>query len=363
MSALGAEDRSWRVRGPKAAAFVVLAGLTFALPKWLNASDLTIYVLICLYAIVATGLSLLMGFAGQISIGQAAFYAVGAYTAAVLSLHGVPTVIALLAAPVLAGIVAMVVGIPILRLRGPYLAFATLALQLIVVSIIGEVPFLGASVGLYEIPKLSIGGAKLDSNLGYAWLGWLVLALVIIVSRNLIRSRQGRALRALATSEAAAEASGVAVGRYRLFVFAYAAAVAGLAGGIYASFLAYIAPSSFSVLLTVDFVVMAVVGGLGTPWGGVVGAASMTILLQWLDSVGTQPGMPVYMASVLSYAAYGVILALVITFFRDGIVPAVSSGLARLRERGRAPAASAAVGPEDPQQRTPADASAIGADG
>lgn len=338
MSAIALPRRATlRAQAPRLLGFAALVALCLVVPTWLNPSDLTVYVLICLYAMVATGLSLLMGYAGQISIGQAAFYGVGAYTAAVMSLHGVPTVVALVAAPVVSGALAVVVGIPILRLHGPYLAFATLAFQLIVVAIIGDVAFFGASIGLYGIPKLSLGGAALDTTLGYAWLSFGVLAVVILLTRNLIRSRQGRALRALATSETAAEAAGVAVGRYRLFVFAYAAAVAGLAGGIYASFISYIGPSSFSVLLTVDFVVMAVVGGLGTVWGGVVGAALMTVLLQWLNNLGTQPGMPVYMASVLSYAAYGVLLIAVVMFLRDGIVPAVFRGAARLRARAAAP--------------------------
>ncbi|MGH3279044.1 MAG: ABC transporter permease subunit, partial [Trebonia sp.] len=116
---------------------VVAAG-TFVLPLWLSQANLTVYVLAGLYALTAIGLSLLMGYAGQASLGQAVFFAIGAYTVAVLSLHGAPTVGALLAAPVLAAAVAAAVGIPILRLRGHYLAFATLAFQLIVLSVISN---------------------------------------------------------------------------------------------------------------------------------------------------------------------------------------------------------------------------------
>ena len=117
------------------------------------------------------------------------------------------------------------------------------------------------------------------------------------------------------------------------------------------------------MLLSADLVVMAVVGGLGTVWGGVVEAAFMTILLQWLDNVGTQPGMAVYMASVLSSATYAVILDLVVMFLRDGLVPSISSGPARMRGRARLGAASAVAAPDEPRQRTPVDASTVRADG
>jgi hypothetical protein len=138
-----------------------------------------------------------------------AFFAIGAYTAAVLSLHGVPAVAALLAAPVLAAAVAAAVGIPILRLRGHYLAFATLAFQMIVLSVISNTAFLGGGLGFTAIPSLGIGGAVLSSSRGYAWLVWAVTAVAMAATLNLIRSRPGRALRALATSEVAAGAGRV----------------------------------------------------------------------------------------------------------------------------------------------------------
>jgi branched-chain amino acid transport system permease protein len=301
------------------------AAVTLALPLWLSQANLTVYTLAGLYAVTAVGLSLLMGYAGQASLGQAVFFAIGAYTAAVLSLHGVPTVAALVAAPVVAGAVAALVGVPILRLRGHYLAFATLAFQLIVLSVISNTAFLGGGLGFTAIPPLGIGSAVLSSSRGYAWLVWLVTVVAIVLALNLIRSRPGRALRALATSEVAAESAGIAVVRYKLTVFALSAAYAGFAGGIYAFFIGYLSPDSFPVGLSIEFVVMVVIFGLGSVWGALLGAVGISILVQALNQVGTMPGMPGYMPALLSYAAYGLTLVLIMVFLPGGLLPALKS--------------------------------------
>lgn len=308
----------------------VVAVLGLLAPLVLTASWLTVYVLLGTATMVTVGVALLMGYAGQVSLGQAAFYAVGGYTAALLTMHGVPSIIGLLCAPLAAAILAALVGIPILRLRGHYLAFATLALQLILLSIVGQVEFFGGDIGLQGIPQLGIGGALMSDPRGYAWVTWLGVVIVLLLSRNIMASRPGRGLRALAGSEVAAASSGVPVARYRLTVFALSAGFAGLAGGIYAFFIGYIAPGSFPVLLSFEFVVMAVVGGLGTVWGPLLGAAVITVLVQVLNSLGTAPGMPSYASSVFSYAVYALLLVLVLLFLPRGLLPALTGGLRRL---------------------------------
>jgi len=300
--------------------------VTLALPLALSLSQLTIYILLGLAAMVTIGLSLLMGYAGQVSLGQASFYAIGGYAAALISVHGGPSLLGLLAAPVLAAAVALVVGVPILRLRGHQLAFATLALQLILLSVLSDASWAGGAIGLQGIPHLSVAGFELDQDLDYAYLTWAGVALTMVVAHNVVASRSGRGLRALATSETAAAASGVPVGRYRLLVFALSAGFAGLAGGIYAFYLGYLAPGSFPVLLSVQYVVMAVVGGLGTIWGGLLGAAAITLLVQLLTDLGTRPGMPSYAPSVLSYAVYATLLVLVVLFLPRGLAPALRGG-------------------------------------
>ncbi|WP_395105634.1 branched-chain amino acid ABC transporter permease [Actinomadura sp. SCN-SB] len=311
-----------------------LAGLlvfTMALAAVLGEAQLSVFILLGLAAMVTVGVSLLMGYAGQVSLGQAAFYAVGGYTAGLMSVHGLPPLLGLALAPVTAAVFAVVIGIPLLRLRGHHLAFATLATQLILLSLAGELEFLGGSIGLQGIPRFGVGGFELEDDRGYAFLVWAAVAVVVLVARNVIESRQGRGLRALATSEVAAESAGVAVGRSKLVVFALSAAFAGLAGGIYAFYVGYIAPGSFPILLSIEYVVMAVVGGLGTIWGALVGATAIILLIQLLNNIGTMEGMPSYAPSVLSYAVYSVLLIAAVLFLPGGLVPAARERLVRRR--------------------------------
>jgi branched-chain amino acid transport system permease protein len=304
------------------AGLAVAAG-TLVLPLILGDGRLSIYILLGLAAIVTVGLSLLMGYAGQVSLGQAAFYAVGAYTAGLLAVHGQPPLLGLLAAPLVAAAFALVVGVPLLRLRGNHLAFATLAMQLILLSLAGQWTFAGGSIGLQDIPQFHVGPLELGGDRAYAYLTWLALAVVVLIARNVVHSRPGRALRALATSEVAAESAGIPVGRYKLVVFALSAAFAGLAGGVYAFYVGYVAPGSFPVLLSIEYVVMAVVGGLGTIWGALAGAAAITLIVQLLNHLGTLDGMPSYAPSVLSYAVYSLLLIAMVLFLPGGIVPAL----------------------------------------
>ena len=303
----------------------IIAGVvvvTLALPAVLPATALSTYVLLELTAVVTVGLSMLMGCAGQVSLGQAAFYACGAYTAAIASIHGLPTLLGLAAAPIVAALLATIIGVPVLTLRGHHLAFATLATQLICLSIVGRMPVAGGDIGLQGIPRLTIGSFELGEDREYAYLAWGALALVVCATRNLIASRPGRALRSLASSEVAAESCGVPVGRYKLAVFALAGAFAGLAGGIYAFYMGYVAPASFPVLLSFEYVVMTVVGGLGTISGALVGAAALTLVIQLLNRIATQHGMPSYAPSVLSYAAYSALLIASILFLPEGLMGA-----------------------------------------
>jgi branched-chain amino acid transport system permease protein len=336
----------------------LVAVLTLLAPLVLDRSQLTVYILTGTAAMVTIGVSLLMGYAGQVSLGQAAYYAVGGYTAGLIAVHGAPPLLGLLAAPLVAGGLAALVGIPILRLRGHYLAFATLAFQLILLAIVGQVDFFGGDIGLQGIPQLSLFGVQLMTAQAYAWVTWVGVAVVLLITRNIIASRPGRGLRALATSETAAESSGVPVTRYKIVVFALSAAFAGLAGGIYAFFIGYLAPGSFPVLLSFQFIVMAVVGGLGTLWGPVVGAVVITLIVQTLNDLGTRPGMPSYASSVFSYAVYAVLLVVVLLFLPRGLLPAVADLVRRAFGRGRrAPATTGtAVAVDDSTTRPPPDA-------
>ena len=319
----------------RAAALAAVAAVTLVIPLLLPPGQIAVYVLLGLAAIVTVGLSLLMGYAGQVSLGQASLYAIGGYTAGLMSVHGLPTLLGLLAAPFVAAAVAALVGVSLLRLRGHYLAFATLALQLILLSVLSQGDWAGGAIGLQGIPRLSVAGVEFADDLSYAYLTWAALALTLLVSYNVIHSRAGRGLRALATSETAAAASGVPVGRYRLAVFALSAAFAGLAGGVYAFYLGYLSPGSFPILLSIEYVVMAVVGGLGTVVGPVIGATVIILLIQVLTTIATQPGMPSYAPSVLSYAVYALLLVLAMLFLPRGLVPAGREAVRELAAKRR----------------------------
>lgn len=319
--------RDWRL-----AAVLLVAAATLAMPLNFTDSQRTVFILIGLAAIVTTGLALLMGFAGQASLGQGAFYAIGAYTAGLLTTRsGWPPVLALVAAPVVAGLIATLIGIPLLRLRGHYLAFATLAFHLIVLAVLSEAKDLTrGDIGFGGIPDLLPILPGFTRAFEYSYITWAAVVVVLIISANLVGSRPGRALRALATSEVGAASAGVEVGRYKLQVFALSATYAGVAGGIYAFFISFVSPGSFPILISIQYLVMASVGGLGVVGGSLVGAAGVTLLVQWLRDLGARPGMPVTAPSILSYGAYGLVLVAVMLFLPRGVYPALRD-LALLR--------------------------------
>jgi branched-chain amino acid transport system permease protein len=324
---------------PSTVAVVVILLLPLVLPNAL----LTIYIFIGLSTMVVSGLSLLMGFAGQVSLGQAAFYAIGAYTAALLTRDlNVPPLLGLAIAPLASAAIAYVVGLPLLQLRGHYLAFGTLAFQLITLSVIGEArDITGGDTGLPAIPSLGVGPLVVEGPfkpIVFGYLAWGLALLTLLFNQHLVKSRPGRALRALATSEAAALAAGVAVGRYKLQVFALSAAYAGLAGGVYAFFVTYIAPGSFPLVRSIEFLIMATVGGLGSVWGSAVGASVVFLVVQVLQNLGTLPGMPVRAPAVFSYAVYGGILVGVMLLLPQGVVPFL-----RWRPRANTPTSSSTM--------------------
>ncbi len=310
-------------------ALVALLASSLAIAALLGEAGLSVYVLLLLSAIVTVGVSLLMGHAGQVSLGQGAFYASGAYVAGVIATSGYPSVLGLLLAPLAAAALAAVVGVPLLLLRGHHLAFGTLAMHIIVLSLVGEMTITGGDVGLMGIPRLSVGPVELESLRSYAVLSCIALFLVVMVARNVLASRPGRALRALSSSEVAAAASGVPVGRYKLAVFSLSAAFAGLAGGIYSFHMGYIAPGSFPVLLSIEYVVMAAVGGLGRISGALIGSAAVLLLVDVLSRAATSSGMPSSAPVILSYAVYALLLISAVLFLPGGL----SSLLAKVYNR------------------------------
>ncbi|MFZ5587714.1 MAG: branched-chain amino acid ABC transporter permease [Thermodesulfobacteriota bacterium] len=249
-----------------------------------NPYHLNVLNVVALCFIVVTGLNLLIGFAGHISLGHAAFYGLGAYVSGILSAsHGLNPWLALALAVLLVALTALVIGLPTLRLAGNYLVMATLGFNLIVTSLLLQLDQVtGGPSGLAGIPSLSIFGLAIVDDQSFYWLVWSAAILGLIVARNLAESRVGRGLRALRDAPAAAAALGVDVAAYKTTVFVISAVYAAAAGGLYAHYYGIITPKSFDIFVSVELVSMCLVGGMGSLWGGFLGAAFLTPLPQVL---------------------------------------------------------------------------------
>jgi branched-chain amino acid transport system permease protein len=339
------------------------------LPFQLSPFDVTLYDRMGLYALAAIGLTLLMGFAGQISLGQGAFFLIGGYTSAILTVGidpakrfvdpdaGISPLLAVLAAPVVAAAIAAVIGIPVLRLRGHYLAFATLALHLIAFSLLYAWDrFSGGQYGISVTQEpLEVAGHVLRGA-NHAAVVWAIVAVVLLLTTNLIHSRVGRGLQAIATDEAAAAASGVPVASYKLRLFVLAAALAGLGGGLFTFSFQFVSPEAFPVVLSVEYVVMVAVGGLGNVYGAVAGTVAILYLEQKLREFGARDALfswqlPDAAPTVFSYGVFGLILIGIMLFFPRGLLPALGDAMAGVGRRlsaARAPGESVSdAGPTD----------------
>src|SRR5256884_1550675 len=236
--------------------------------------------LVVVNAIVAIGLNPLSGSRNQLSFGRAGSLAVGAYTAAIVATRwpGVPVVVALLTAALGAALVGLLLGVPCLRLEGLYLAMATLAFGFVVVEAIVNLEWLTRGNDGLRVPTARLGPWALATDTARYYLAVLVGAAMVWAALNLVRTRTGRALLAIRESEIAAQASGVPLAKYKTIPFGLSALYTGVAGGLFAFVVGFLSPDAFDVFLSVDFVVMIILGGLGSVPGSVVGAAIVTVL-------------------------------------------------------------------------------------
>lgn len=259
--------------------------LLFGLPIVTDSNYiLSVLIIIGLYTIVVQGLGILMGYAGQVSLGHAAFFGLGSYSVAVLTVHlGWPGVPSLLGAIVVPGVIASIIGRPTLKLRELYLAMGTLGFGILVHILFNEWHSVtGGPSGMTGIPYLSLGTIVFDTDLKFFYLVWISVLLVSLGIHNLIGSRMGRALRAIRESEYAAETAGIDTGMLKLKALIFSASLAGLAGGLYAFYVTFVSPSPFGFHTSAQFVLMAVVGGLGTFMGPVFGSALVVALGEFL---------------------------------------------------------------------------------
>ena len=297
---------------------LVLVALPLVFP---NNYFFEVAILVALNAIVCVGLNLLIGYAGQISLGHAGFYALGAYGSAILAArYGWPAWVSMPAAVAAVGLLAWAVGRPTLRLKGHYLAMATLGLGVIVsIVLANEDGVTGGPDGM-SVPALELfGHAVRGEPVWYAIVG-VGLWLTVWFALNLIDSPIGRALRALHGSEVAAETVGIDSARWKLRVFVQSALIAATAGALTAHYAGFITPAKASFLHSVELVIMVVFGGMASIWGAVVGAAVLTLLPQFLTVLKDYEMM-----------VFGAVLIATMVFFPQGVVPTLAQWWARRR--------------------------------
>ena len=300
-----------------AAVFVVAAAVPYLLE---DTRSLDTAIFITLAAIGATGLVLVMGLAGQLSLGQGAFYLVSGYAAAILTArHHWNHLPALVVAVGLSALVGFVVGWLTLRFRGLNLALATLAVHLILlVFVVQQTSLTGGPLGTTGVPILSLLGFDFSTQYRFYYLALAVLAACLAVARNIDHSRLGRSLRAVGADQESAESLGVEVWKLKLSIFVVGAAMAGLGGALWSYYLRYAAPSSWDVGLTIDLLTYVVVGGLGSVYGGAVGAAAVGWLQHWIRE-SFQSGFGGG-ATYLPIVTNGVLLIAFVLLFREGIM-------------------------------------------
>ncbi len=308
------------------------AGL--ALLPILSGNDyyLTVMIVAGFNAILTLGLNLLMGYAGQISLGHAAFYGIAAYTTGILTAgFGWPVPAGMLAGIAAVVLVAWVIAVPTLKLHGHYLAMGTLGFGIIVYIVLNEATALtGGPSGLTGIPRLGVAGFTVASDTAFYAVVWGTVLLLFVLAQNLVRSRLGRALRAIHTSEAGAAALGVDTGRTKAFVFVLSAAYAAVAGALYAHYVTFVSPGTFGFHASIQLVTMVVLGGMASLWGAVAGALFLTILPEVLRAVEN-----------VDILVYGAILVLTMMFLPGGLAQGAERGVRAVRSlvRSRFPGA------------------------
>ena len=303
---------------PRTGGLLVLAAIIVVLPFLLpNRYYFDVVILVGINALVVVGLNLLIGYAGQISLGHAGFFGLGAYASAVLPVRfDIPPLAALLIGTVGVGLLAFVIGRPILRLKGHYLAVATLGMGALIFMVLNNEQGLTGGPDGMVVQRLTVFGYALRGVQTWYWIVAGTLFAGTWLALNLIDSPTGRALRALHDSEIAAQVNGVDVARYKLTAFVISAVFASLAGSLNAHYSEFITPSSAGFLNSIELVTMVVLGGMGSTFGGIIGAAVLTALPQFLT-----------VFQEYEQAALGLIIVICMIFMRAGLLPSLQQRL------------------------------------
>ncbi|HOE32897.1 MAG TPA: branched-chain amino acid ABC transporter permease [Smithella sp.] len=295
--------------------FVIFALAVLSVPFFLQGNYLlNVLVFVGINTMLAVGLNLLLGYAGQISLGHAAFFGMGAYISGIVtSRYPVEPFLIIFLAAVCVGLIAFVIGFPILKLKGHYLAMATLGFGIIMYIIFNEtVDWTGGPSGLSGIPSLKIGPVVFDNDQSNYYLVWVFTLVVMMLSINLSNSRIGRALRAIHDSEVAARVMGVNARFLKVQIFTVSAVISAVAGSLYAHVMTFIAPASFGFNFSVELLTMIVIGGLGSVYGSFLGAVILTMMPEFLR-----------VFQDLDIVIYGLMLILMTMYMPGGLISGI----------------------------------------
>lgn len=313
--------RKWPLEKARMGLFVaaVLVFPFFATPYWLILANT-----IAIYTVGALGLNILVGYTGQISLGQGAFMAVGAYGTGLLTLRlGLPFWASLLVASFLTAAIGLVFGLPSLRLKGLYLAVSTLAAQQIVEWLITHWTALTGGTEALVLPSPTLFGARLNTDFRFYWIASLAAALTALFTANLFRSRVGRAFVAIRDQDIAASALGVNVFKYKLLAFATSSFFVGLAGALLAHYRSIVTWERFTIETSILFLAMIIIGGLGSVSGSFFGAVFMVLLPATINTLGrslqgTAPQLAALLPSI-QQGVFGMVIILFLILEPEGL--------------------------------------------
>jgi branched-chain amino acid transport system permease protein len=308
----------WRHNGDRFW-YGLLAGLVLIAPLVLGEFYIGELGAVFIFAIAGVGLMLLVGYTGLISLGHAAFLGIGAYVNAVLLDKGVPFLVTLPLAGLVSAMCGAAIGRPTLRMSGLYLAIATLAFGSIVGTVFQKWTAVTGGFDGFAVPTPYVFGVAIEGATGIYYVSLVVLVFALWVAANLLRSPLGRAMVAIRDSEVSAQSMGIHLARYKTLVFAISAGMTGLAGALFAHYVRYLAPDAFDVLLSVQFITIVFVGGLGSLRGAILGAMFVRLLPQFIAVVRDDLPFGIGRLPGLEPSLFGLVLVLVILFQPGGL--------------------------------------------
>lgn len=313
---------------------IIFFAILFCIPFLISSNYIfSILTMVGFYALVCIGLTTLTGYAGQISLGHAAFYGIGAYTSAILTgTYGLNPWLAIIIGALISAIIALIVGIPTFKLNGYYLALATLGFGIIVYTMFKELTSItGGSNGFFGIPSIGLFGYEFITDISYYYLIWVFVFLAILFTRNIIHSRIGRGLRSIEGSEIAADAVGVNLMKYKLQIFMLSAVFASVSGSLLAHYVSFINPDLFVANTSIFFLIMVILGGKSNVWGSIVGAATYVLLDELLKHY-----VPMFLPNVggeFEIVFFGVLLVLTLIYMPNGLVPQYEKLVSKFKKK------------------------------